>query len=338
MQVDGIKPTGKTGSFSGVLNNRVLIKGLEMASDNGALFAAAASLALTTVIRPISIMATPNVEKENKQYACAKSIASGIVNFGLMFLITTPIVSAVKNIQNNPKKFLNAKTINALSDSAKPLQKSAKFNFINQFLKLGSGLLTVVPKTFLTCALIPPTMALVFNKNKVEEKTSNKNISFKGMIKTTLYDRFTNKISSSLSHIFNSDKVQKFSQKYSDTNLAQHMFSASDVLATGLFMHYTSKNKDIEPNRKKTLIYNAGIATGITVIGGYIVNSLIKKPTEIFIQKFKNANKNLKQLDRCVEGIHTAKAALILGGMYYIVTPILATLLAEKMTNNSRKS
>jgi len=340
MRIESIKTIKKSEKFSGFLNNKLLIKGLEAASNNGALFAAGASLVLTSFVRPFSIMATPNVEKENKQYACAKSIASGLIGFALTFLITTPIVGAVKNIQKNPEKFLGNKAINAFKESGKTLKTSSKFKFINQFIKLGSGLLTVAPKTFLTCALIPPIMALVFNKDKseVEEKPLKpKSISFKGRIPTpSFYKRMVDKISQELSKVFNSSKVQNFAEKYHDTNLAQHMFSGSDVLATGLFINYTAKNKNIKEDRKKALMCNAGIATGLTVIGGYITSALLKKPSEFFIKKFKEANKNLPQLDKCIEGFKNARAAMILGGMYYIITPILATFLAEKITNKTK--
>lgn len=335
MQVEGIKTIKKSEKFSGFLNNKLLIKGLEAASNNGALFAAGASLVLTTAVRPLSIMATPNVDKENKQYACAKSIASGIIGFALTFLVTTPIVDAVKNISKNPKKFLDNKAISTLKKGAKNLKTSSKFKFINQFIKLGSGLLTVAPKTFLTCALIPPVVAVVFNNKKTEKENKPKSISFKGRIPTSqsFYKKMVDKISQGLSKVFNSTKVQNFSEKYHDTNLAQHMFSGSDILATSLFINYTAKNKNIKEDKKKGLMYNAGIATALTVIGGYATSALLKKPTEIFIEKFKKANKNLPQLDKCIEGFKNAKAALILGSMYYILTPILATYLADKITN-----
>ncbi|MCQ2957514.1 MAG: hypothetical protein MJ180_01275 [Candidatus Gastranaerophilales bacterium] len=333
MQVNGIKSTNNNIRFNGLLNNKLLVKGIEMASDNGVLFCSAASLVLSTLVRPLAIMATPNVEKENKQYACAKSIASSIIGLGITALISMPVVSAIRNIEKEPHKFLTDKAIKTFKNNSENLAKSSPFKFTTQFFKLGSGVLTVVPKTFLTCALIPPVMAFLFNQNKKKQEQ----LTFKGITpKPNLYQRFTNKLSGIFAKVFNTEKMQKFSSKYHDTSLAQHMFSANDVLATGLFIHFTNNNKHIKENRKKTLIYNSAIATGITVAGGYLINWLLKKPTEMFIKAFEKANKGLPNLPKYTEGIKNAKAGLILGGMYYLVTPIVATMMAEYMTNKNR--
>ena len=82
-----------------IYNSKILKKGLEFAADNGSLFVATASLALSTVARPIAIMATPKTDKENKKYACAKSLASSAVGYLLMFVASSPVARAVKNIE-----------------------------------------------------------------------------------------------------------------------------------------------------------------------------------------------------------------------------------------------
>ena len=51
----------------------------------------------------------------------------------------------------------------------------------------------------------------------------------------------------------------------------------------------------------------------------------------------KKANANLPSLDKCIDGIKNAKAALILGGMYYLLTPMLATFLAGTMTKTEKE-
>jgi len=334
MQVKSIKPGNHNVAFKGMLNNRLLIKTFDMASNNGVLFCSAASLALSTLVRPLVIMSTPNVEKENKQYACAKSIASSVISFGITALISMPMVSAIKKIEQEPKKYLTDSSIKTIQKGAKNLAKSSNFNFITQFFKLSSGFLTVVPKTFLTCALIPPVMDFLFNKNNKPEK----NISFKGVLpKQNLYERFTNKLSNIFSEVFNNKKMQSFADKYSNTSLAQHMFSFNDVLATGLFMHFTNKNKNIKESRKKTLMYNAGISTGITVAGGYLLNAILQKPTEMFIKAFEKANPDLKNIEKYKAGIKNAKAAMLLGGMYYFVAPFVSTMMAEYITNQTQK-
>ena len=50
----------------------------------------------------------------------------------------------------------------------------------------------------------------------------------------------------------------------------------------------------------------------------------------IFIGGFIQANKDSKNLGKYIEGIKVAKPALILGGIYYIVIPIISTFFADR--------
>lgn len=324
-------------NFNGFLNSKFLTKSLEFAADNGALFAAGTGVVLSTIARPVAILSTPNVEKENKQYACAKSIASSLVNFGLLAIISTPIVKAVKNISNNPTKYLNEKSIKIYSEGQKNISKSGTYKFASQIFKLSSAFISAFPKAFFTCALIPPVMGIFFRQKK-ENISQTKNISFGAKVPASFYQAMTEKISKGISKILNWDIFQKFAQKYKDTNVAQHMFVANDILLTGLFIKQTKNNKNIKESRKKTLIYNASIMTALAITGGYTVDKLLEKPTQIFIEKFKQANANNKNLDKCIEGIKIAKPALILGGLYYILAPMVSTMLAEIATNNTNKN
>ena len=101
-------------------------------------------------------------------------------------------------------------------------------------------------------------------------------------------------------------------------------------MATGAFIHQTAKSKGIEEKRKKALMYNAGISTGLCIAGGYALNTLLKNPTEKFIKKFSEVNKNSPKLEKYIEGIKVVKPALILGGIYYIAIPLISTFLADK--------
>lgn len=321
-------------SFNGFYNNKALIKGLEFASNNGAIFAATTTVILSTFIRPFAILATPNANAENKQYACAKSISSSLINLGIVGLITAPVVSAIKNIENNPQKFLNKNTIKNLTENSKTLKSSKPFLFSSQFFKLSSAFLTSVPKAFLTTILIAPIMTHFFGQENIKNNNSN-NISFNGKIPNqTIYQNLTEQISKLFGKILDKKSMQNFVKKYKDAPLAQHIFSLNDIFLTGLFIGFTKKNKNIKENRKKTLIYNAGISTGLTVAGGYTISKFLDKPTEIFIKKFKMANPNLKNLEKYADGIKNAKASLILGGLYYILMPIVSTMLAEICTKD----
>ena len=153
-----------------IYKSNILKKSFEFASDNGALFAAGVALLTTVLLRPFAIFATPGVKKENKKYACAQSIASGAIGFGIMALISTPLAQALKKINENPQKYLKESTIKNLSDGAE-LLKSSKYKFSTQLFKLGADSVSAIPKALLTCALIPPIMLALFPKKQQEQQS-----------------------------------------------------------------------------------------------------------------------------------------------------------------------
>lgn len=171
------KSVNKTAkiSFGGFFNaskiykSDFLRKGLEFASDNGALFAAGVALFITTILRPMTIFATPGVKKENKECASAESIASGVMGFAIMAIISKPISKAIKKIDANPEKYLKKETIQKLKDG-KNLVSSKSYKAATQLFKLGADFISAIPKAVLTCALIPPIISLIFSKQCLSNK------------------------------------------------------------------------------------------------------------------------------------------------------------------------
>ena len=310
-----------------IYTNRLFKKGLEFASDNGALFIASASLVLSTVARPLSIMATPNTDKQNKKYASVKSIASSIAGYLLMLGVSMPVAKAMKNIDKNPSQYLKKETIKNLQNGEKSLNTSSKYKFTTQLFKLGLGLLVAVPKSIMTCAFIPPLMNKLFPKKNEKTKVENKKIvSFTGM----------ERLSKGIGKIIDTSFIKKLSAKFHDTNFEFNMMSLTDILATGAFIQQTKKSKGIEQNRKKALIYNSAISTAFCIGGGYAIDKMSQKSTNNFIKKFTEANKNSPKLEKYIEGIKIIKPAMIFGGIYYIAIPILATFLADRLDENSK--
>ena len=294
-----------------IYTNRIFKKGLEFASNKSAIFVGSVSLALSTIARPIAILSTPNTNKENKKYACIKSFASTAVGYGLMLGASLPVSNALKEIDKNKTKYLKPQTLKRLSTPK-------KYAFATQLFNLGLGFLIAIPKSILTCALIPPFMAKIFPKKENQQK----NVSFTG------------NLSKGIGKLIDTNAVQKLTEKFYNTNFEQHIMCLTDVVATGAFITQTAKNKKIEQDRKKALMYNAGISTGLCIAGSYIIDKALKKPTEKFIENFRKANKNSPKLEKYVEGIRVAKPALILGGIYYIIIPVISTFLADRFDKN----
>lgn len=290
-----------------------------MISDHGTSFAAATSLAMSLTVRPLAILATPDTEKENKQYACASSIGSGLIKFGLVETLALPIENAVKKIDNKPDKYLSA---NTLKNLAPPTSRSYKLG--TQIMKLGTNIITAVPKSMLTIAMIPIIMDKLFN-NKKQQEQKPKKLSFGA--------KPTEKLAKGIGGILDNQKVQSFLKKneHNDKDIAKHLTAGTDVLLTSSFAYMTDKSKNIKENRKKALIYNNVISTGITLAGGYGIDYLIKNNSDSFIEKFKNANKGNPNLHKHIEGLHILRPALIFAAIYYGILPIFSTYIAEKV-------
>ena len=316
----GINYTGK------LLKNKRVLKCLEKISEHGTSFSAGTSLLLSLTLRPISIFSTPDTEKENKQYAAANSICSGLIKFGMVEAVALPIEYAVKKIDKNPAKFLNAETL-----KKHPIN-SKSYKLMTQVLKLSTGFLTAVPKSMLTLALIPVIMDNLFFRHKKnthqEEKISDikqQNINFTG--------RISDKIAKGLGKILDNKSFQNFAKKYEnkDKDVAKHITAGTDILLTTSFAYQTNKSKKIKENRKKALIYNNIIGTAITLIGGYGIDKQKKNKTNKFIEKFKKINAGDVKLQKYIEGINILRPALIFAGIYYGILPIISTYTAEKV-------
>ena len=305
-------------TFQGLYTNKTFKKGLEFAAENGALFSAATIFGCSVGVRPLSIWMTPHVDKENKKVLCAKSIASSFAGYLMMFGISKPVANSIKKIDKNPEKYLSSKTIQNLKEKNETLQYSKTYTFATQMFKLGLGVVTAVPKALLTVAGLPVVMKKVFPQ---EQEKHQQNISFKGK---------KDGLAKNIAKVINQDGMQNFSKKYKDSNFPMHIVALTDILTTATFIHETNRGKKIKEERKKTLAYNAAISTGLSILSSYVVDKLLDKPTEKFIENFKKANKGLPNVEKQVEGIRIAKPILIMAGIYYTLIPFLSAFLSEK--------
>lgn len=321
-------------NFTGALNNKLFLKSLEHISEHGTSFAAGTSLVMSLGVRPLAIYSTPNVEKENKQYACANSVSSGLIKFAIVESVALPIEYAVKKIDNNPEKFLKNKTI----DNLKPGSKGYKF--ATQILKLGAGFMSAIPKSMLTVALIPVVMDNLFSQSKKLKRLSESCLAPKNGV--TFTGSFSDVAPKAIGKILDVEWFQNFVNKFKndDKNVAKHITAATDILLTGASAHQIQKSSKITEERKKPLIYNNLIATGVTLAGGYAIDRAIKSKTASFIEKFSTANKGNPKLSKYVEGINILRPALIFAFIYYGILPMFSTFFSERIDKylESRKS
>lgn len=310
-------------SFNGFYDSKSLKKWLEFAANNGTLFAATTSLALSG-IRPLAILATPDADKKNKKIACTKSITSTLNGFLITLACSRPLSKAITKIDKNPEKYLNNETISKLKEMEDDISKSKAYKMTTQLFKLGLGLLIAVPKAMLTAFGTPYLLELFdIENNKSNEYDINKDISFQGK----------EKLPSKIGKIINDcKKMQDFAIKNKNSNYPLHIISATDTLSTAAFVQQVSKNKKLEEKDKKPLIYNSIISTFLSIVSTYIIDALTKKQTDKFINNFISKNKNDPKLSKYIEGIKVAKPIAIAGIVYYIAIPIISTFLADKFT------
>lgn len=335
MQVKNISQSNT--NFTGLLNNKLILKGLKNVSEHGTSFTAGTSLALSLGLRPYAIMSTPNVEKENKQYACANSICSGLVKFGIVEAVAIPIENAVKKIDKNAWKYLKPETINTLRVSTKKLAESDSYKLSTQMIKLGTGFITAVPKSMLTIALIPIVMDKIFKLKphpQLEQKNNKPDIKHFMTSKTPAFKgKVTEKLAKGIGKIMDNKYYQNFAIKHQNQNkdIAKHITAATDILLTTTSAYQTNKSSKIKENRKKALIYNNVISTAITLLGGYSLDNFVKKKTNGVLNKFQEINKADANLHKYIEGINIVRPAIIFAGIYYGILPIFSTFIAEKV-------
>ena len=315
-------------SFKGFYNNKALKKGLEFAADNGALFAATTTLGFSAIVRPAAIWLAPHTDKENKKLACAKSISSSGAGFLLTLALSLPLSKAIKKMDKNPKKYLKPETIKNLKDGCEKLEESKSYTIATQMFKLGIGLVVAAPKAILTCAGMPFIMQKLFHKPKTQKKNEQQNLTFKG--------KCNEKLAHEIGKVLDKKSIQKFSNKYKDSNFPMHIIAGTDIINTAAFVDSLERSDKIEENRKKALIYNASISTLLSIISGYIFDKLLDKPAEKFIENFKKANRGLPNLEKQVEGFKIAKPILIVGGIYYMIIPFISTFLADIADHNPK--
>lgn len=166
-------------SFSGFSNGNKsipwvyrskLVKNLLMkAEKNQVVYSAGFALLLTCLLRPASIMALPGNKKnaDDKKYAAAHSIASGVIGFTISSIVANPISAGVEKLLKKPEDYMKK--------NATWLAQKSKNSIANNYLNKVPDILISVPKGIATVALIPVILKYVFGwekKHPKEDKNS----------------------------------------------------------------------------------------------------------------------------------------------------------------------
>ena len=182
-----------------------------------------------------------------------------------------------------------------------------------------------------------PIAKIVFkNKNETKKMDYNNKFLFYDKKSNLTFKGKTSITAKLISNIINNENIQKIAKKGQNTNFMQHAYVMKDVIATGCFAAATALNNTINKDKKDSLICNAGIATGLTIAGGYAAEKTLRKPMQILTKAFIDANKNDKNLFKYLSGLKTLEPLLILSSIYYIGIPGISTFLSGKFNNKSK--
>lgn len=113
-----------------VLKNGLFHSILNLAERNASLFDASFLLVIATTLRPVSVMAVPGAEIEDKKYAAVKAITSGLISFALACIIYIPLGRFMQRFGNRAKIADEANKL--LSEAMKATSKSGQMAKANE--------------------------------------------------------------------------------------------------------------------------------------------------------------------------------------------------------------
>ena len=134
-------------------------KVLKNINDNPALYAAGASFALASVVRPGLIGVMPFKEKKDRQYSQASAIAAGVVELGASVALFTPVNKVIQKASDN--LFKTAGTV--YHNNPQVLRQ------FKSITNRGIKVLSLIPISLLRFSLVKPIVNMCFggkNENK----------------------------------------------------------------------------------------------------------------------------------------------------------------------------
>jgi hypothetical protein len=155
-----------------------LKKFFSQAVTNQNVFQALFALGLTCILRPAAIMALPGQKKnkDDKKYASAHSIASGVIGYVICLIISSPIAKAVKKIGSDPAKYLSEKAKYLGDFKSEKFSSKSAFKAAQTMINMGHEMFIAPGRAIITVALIPPVLKYVFGMEKGGNKKAPENV------------------------------------------------------------------------------------------------------------------------------------------------------------------
>lgn len=150
------------------LKSKSGLKILKLADINPTLFSLGIATAVSTTLRPATLMVVPGAKKEDKKYASVKSIISAFVTLATQGLIFYPLGVAMKK--------LGEKAENAPKSTKFPYKiKTPKFEACNYFLNNALGFFVTIAATLVMVKVVGAIMNKIMPpKNDTPQKEALK--------------------------------------------------------------------------------------------------------------------------------------------------------------------
>lgn len=123
-------------------------------------------------------------------------------------------------------------------------------------------------------------------------------------------------------------------------NYFAHLIVLGSTLLSGMYVVKTINNKKLDAEKRRTLAINQGAVFALSTVMAYTFDKMLNKKTDAVITKFKTLNKNLGNLDQCVDGIKKGKSIVVIDSVYRFIAPVLVTPIANHIGNkiNEKKA
>lgn len=119
-------------------------------------------------------------------------------------------------------------------------------------------------------------------------------------------------------------------------NLVAHLSALTSVILSSFYVEKTLKNKDLDPQKRKTLAINQGSVCALSTLFAYTFDKLANKKVEEVINKFCAINlktERAQDLGKYKDGIRAASSMMIFGLMYRFIAPVIVTPIANAIGN-----
>jgi len=148
-------------------------------------------------------------------------------------------------------------------------------------------------------------------------------------------DRLTDKMAHGFAKLFEFKGFREIVEKTKDSrNLLRGLSCFVSFVLSGFYMRQTLKNKDLDPQRKKTLAINQGLCFAIPAVVGWVIDERTDKWIEKhFSNKYYAANFKHPEAKKLFHGIGAAKSMIVFGTMYRFIVPVFVTPLANHIGN-----